>query len=64
MQAIRKVVDVDAISNIVNIPETFGKKVEMIVLPLFNEGESMSEEMMRLQQESGFIKTRTVVRTP
>jgi len=56
MQAIRKIVDVDAISSVVNIPEAFGKKVEMIVLPLFNDRELMSEDMMKLQQESGFIK--------
>jgi hypothetical protein len=56
MQAIRKIVDVDVISNVVNIPKTFGKKVEMIVLPLFNDRELMSEDMMKLQQGSGFIK--------
>ncbi|MBI4707666.1 MAG: hypothetical protein HY761_07055 [Candidatus Omnitrophica bacterium] len=56
MQAIRKIVDVDAISSVINIPETFGKKVEMIVLPLFNDLELTSEDMMKLQEGSGFIK--------
>lgn len=56
MQAIRKIIDADDIRAVVNIPEAFGKKVKMIVLPLSNEQELMSEDMMKLQQESGFIK--------
>ncbi len=56
LNPIRKIIDVDDIRSVINIPDTFGKKVEVVVLPLFNEQELMSEGMMKLQQESGFIK--------
>ncbi len=56
MQAIRKIIDADDIRSVVDIPDTFGKKVELVVLPLFDEQGLVSEGMMKLQQESGFIK--------
>jgi len=57
MQAIRKIVcraDIKA----VKVPEEFGEKVELLVLPiankhLFNE----SEQLMLLQEKSGFAQS-------
>jgi len=56
MQAIRKIINADDIRAVVNIPETFGGKVEIVVLPLFDEQDLLSEDMMKIQQESGFIR--------
>ena len=58
MQAIRKVIDRKIIKTL-NIPENYGDKVEIIILPYkekkridFNE----SLEYMKLQEQSGFIQ--------
>jgi len=57
-------VDVNEIKGIISVPATFGKKVEMILLPFEEVKEdgrthshklkAASEAMMTLQQESGF----------
>jgi hypothetical protein len=40
----------------VRVPEGFGKRFELIILPLDREGDS-SWDFMKMQEESGFSKS-------
>lgn len=55
MQVVRKIVDRKSIKAVV-IPEEFGERVELIVLPLDDEKYITTESLsiMKLQEKSGF----------
>ena len=58
MQAIRKVIDREIIKTL-NIPENYGDKVEIIILPYKEKKEidfNESLEYMKLQEQSGFVQ--------
>ena len=56
MQAIRDLIDTEKLKHIMNIPETFGDKVEVIVLPFNKDEKSESYYLMKMQQHSGYIQ--------
>ena len=56
MQAIRDLIDTEKLKHIMNIPESFGDKVEVIVLPFNTAEKSESYYLMKMQQHSGYIQ--------
>ena len=56
MQAIRDLIDTEKLKHIMNIPENFGDKVEVIVLPFNKDEKSESYYLMKMQQHSGYIR--------
>jgi hypothetical protein len=61
MEAIKTTIARSKLSFLFDIPESYGEKVEVIILPGNNrESETIhnnSIEMMRLQEKSGFVET-------
>jgi hypothetical protein len=61
MEAIKTIVDRNKIASLFNIPENYGEKVEVIILPVDHTCDeslhSQSHEMMRLQEKSGFVQS-------
>jgi hypothetical protein len=61
MEAIKTIVDRNKIASLFNIPESYGEKVEVIILPAAPSGDeflhSQSTEMMQLQEKSGFVQS-------
>lgn len=61
MEAIKTIVDRNKIASLFNIPENYGEKVEVIIMPAApSDGEplhSQSAEIMRLQEKSGFVQS-------
>ena len=57
MQAVRKIVDRSSITS-VHVPEEFGDKVEIIILPVREEQKmtATSETLLKLQEQTGFAK--------
>ena len=55
MQAVRKIVKRESIKSVF-VPEEFGDRVEIIVLPIQDERTipSDSENLMKLQEKTGF----------
>ncbi|HII94518.1 MAG TPA: GDP-L-fucose synthase [Candidatus Methanofastidiosum sp.] len=56
MQAIRDLIDTEKLKHIMNIPENFGDKVEVIVLPFNKDEKSKSYYLMKMQQHPGYIQ--------
>jgi len=58
MQALRVVQNVAQDGYLhVKIPAGMGKRFEMIILPIADEEHSESHHYMKLQEESGFVKS-------
>ncbi len=58
MQAIRQIVKRESIKSVL-VPEEFGENVEILILPIDKtpKSKSDSEQLMNLQEQSGFAKT-------
>lgn len=56
MQAIKKVLKIEKGKVMIDIPESFGKEVEVIILPVKKERErDISYYLMKYQEETGFV---------
>lgn len=56
MQVIRTILKTKAGKVLIDIPDSFGEEVEVIILPLRERETSFSYQMMKYQEETGFAK--------
>ncbi len=56
MEAIRKIMKVDRGKLLIDLPMNFGDEVEVIILPVRDQGLIFSHQLMKLQEETGFAK--------
>lgn len=56
MQVIRTILKTEAGKVLIDIPDSFGEEVEVIILPLRERDASFSYPMMKHQEETGFAK--------
>lgn len=55
MQAVRKVLKIEKGKVTIDIPESFGKEVEVIILPVTEKkNRNVSHYLMKYQEETGF----------
>ena len=56
MQVIRTILKAEAGKVLIDIPDSIGEEVEVIVLPVRERDTSFSYQMMKHQEETGFAK--------
>ena len=56
MQVIRAILKAEAGKVLIDIPDSFGEEVEVIILPVRERDTSFSYLMMKHQEETGFAK--------
>ncbi|MBT3226855.1 MAG: hypothetical protein HN354_11075 [Deltaproteobacteria bacterium] len=56
MQVIRKTLKTESGKVWIDVPDTFGEEVEVIILPVKDRDTDFSYQMMRYQEETGFAK--------
>lgn len=56
MQVIRKILKAESGKVWIDVPDSFGEEVEVIILPVKDRDSDFSYEMMKHQQETGFAK--------
>lgn len=56
MQAVKKVLKIEKGKVTIDIPESFGKEVEVIILPVTEKkNRNLSHYLMKYQEETGFV---------
>ena len=56
MQVIRTILKAEAGKVLIDIPDSFGEEVEVIILPVREIDTNFSYQMMKHQEETGFAK--------
>lgn len=56
MQVIRTTLKTEAGKVLIDIPDSFGKEVEVTIRPVKDSDTDFSYQMMKLQEETGFAK--------
>lgn len=56
MQVIRTTLKPKAGKVLIDVPDSFGKEVEVIIRPVKDRGTNFSYQMMKHQEETGFAK--------
>ena len=56
MQVIRTILKTEGGKVLIDLPDSFGEEVEVIILPVKDRNANFSYQMMKHQEETGFVK--------